>query len=79
METLVITPEIQQNQFHVKLPDDFENNKFIVQIVFQQIDRDMQEEQNQKKRKEQLNKITQFAGIFKDATYQINETEWYKQ
>lgn len=34
MQTLIITPDIQHRQFHVKLPDEFDLDKYVVQIVF---------------------------------------------
>lgn len=43
MQTLVITPDIQHRQFNVKLPDEFDLNKHIVQILFKNKEKKQEE------------------------------------
>ncbi len=77
MQTITITPQIENGRYFIEVPDDLKNRDLIIQIIVKG--------QSEKKSPTQdfstnkLEKIKAFAGMAKNSTWLADEELWYRQ
>nr|NQU89963.1 hypothetical protein [Bacteroidota bacterium] len=73
MQTITITPQLENGRFYIDLPEDLRDVEFTIQIIVNKAEPISSSVQ------EKLNKIRPFAGIVSDSRYYGDKTEWYLQ
>ncbi len=73
MQTITITPHLENGRFYFDLPDDLKDSEITIQLI---VKKDKTESLI---KEERLEKVRAFAGIAKDARYEPNAEEWYQQ
>jgi hypothetical protein len=71
METMIITPQIINNQYFFTIPDELKEQDIEIRIII-----------HYKPHKNKLKKsdnISKFAGIFKNSKYVPLKNDWYGQ
>jgi hypothetical protein len=73
MQTITITPQLENGRYYIDLPDQLKDTEFTIQIILKQ------EKLKPESPREILEKIRVFAGIASDSDIQIDKSEWYQQ
>ncbi len=73
MQTITITPRLENGRFYFELPDDLKDSEITIQLIVKK------DNTNLLKKEERLEKIRAFAGIAKESRYEPDAEEWYKQ
>jgi len=77
MQTITITPQIENGRYFIELPDDLKNRDLIIQIIVKG------ETGNtfigRKENSNKLEKVKAFAGMAKNSTYLADQELWYQQ
>jgi hypothetical protein len=78
MQTITITPQIENGRFFIDLPEKVLNSDFIIEIVFK---KEGIQTENQKVESPQarMKKIRSFAGIAKSSDFNTANDQWYQQ
>ena len=73
MQTITITPQLENGRFYFELPDDLKDSEITIQLIVKN------DKTKSLKKEEGLEKIRAFAGIAKESRYEPDAEEWYKQ
>jgi hypothetical protein len=73
MQTITITPQLENGRYYIDMPDEFADADFTIQITLKK------EKVETEVTLEKLEKIRAFAGLASDSDIQINKSEWYQQ
>jgi len=73
MQTITITPQLENGRFYFELPDDLKDSEITIQLIVKK------DKTISLKKEERLQKIRAFAGIAKESRYEPDVEEWYKQ
>lgn len=73
MQTITITPRIENGRFYFDLPDDMKDSEITIQVILKK------DKTESLTKEERLEKIKAFAGIAKESRYEPDAEEWYKQ
>ncbi|OQX72364.1 MAG: hypothetical protein B6D64_15225 [Bacteroidetes bacterium 4484_276] len=73
MQTMTITPQLENGRYYIDLPEQLKDTEFTLQIVLKK------EKAKQESPREKLEKVQSFAGIASGSDIQIDESEWYQQ
>jgi hypothetical protein len=73
MQTITITPRLENGRFYFDIPDDMKDSKITIQLIVKK------ENVGSLKKEDRLEMVRAFAGIAKDSRYKPNAEEWYKQ
>lgn len=73
MQTITITPQLENGRLYFELPDDLKDLEITIQLIVKK------DKTKSLKKEERLEKIRAFAGIAKKSCYEPDAEEWYKQ
>ncbi len=73
MQTITITPRLENGRFYFELPDDLKDSEITIQLIVKK------DKTKLLKKEDKLEKIRPFAGIAKESWYEPDAEEWYKQ
>jgi hypothetical protein len=73
MQTITITPRLENGRFYFELPDDLKDSEITIQLIVKK------DKPDSLKKEKMLEKVRAFAGIAKDSRYEPNAEEWYQQ
>jgi len=73
MQTITITPRLENGRFYFELPDDLKDSEITIQLIVKKANSETL------KNEDRLEKVRAFAGIAKDSRYEPNAEEWYQQ
>jgi hypothetical protein len=73
MQTITITPRLENGRFYFDLPDDLKDSEITIQLIVKK------DKTESLKKEDKLEKIRAFAGIAKESRYEPDAEEWYKQ
>lgn len=78
MQTITVTPQIENGRFFIDLPDKVLNSDFIIEIVFKKEEKQAKN-QKQESVEKRIKMIRSFAGIAKSSTLNTENEQWYQQ
>ena len=73
MQTLTITPHIENGRFYFELPNDLKDSEVTIQLILKKTHPENFDTE------EKLAKIRAFAGIAKESGFEPGDAEWYQQ
>ncbi len=73
MQTITITPQLENGRYYIDVPDGFTDAEFTIQITLKK------EKIETALVQEKLEKIRAFAGIAASSNIKIDKSEWYQQ
>lgn len=73
MQTITITPQLENGRFYIDVPEYLVESDFTIQIIVKKTKTESSPVQ------ERLAKVKSFAGIASNSKFTIDKTEWYHQ
>jgi hypothetical protein len=73
MQTMTITPQLENGRYYIDLPEQLKDTEFTIQIILKK------EKVKPESPREKLEKVRTFAGIASGSDIQIDKSEWYQQ
>ena len=77
MQTITITPQIENGRFLIDLPENFSDAEFVIQIIVKNAKMERKDQPQLIENK--IDKVRSFAGIARDSNYLTDEAQWYQQ
>ncbi len=74
MQTITITPQIENGRFLIDLPENLSDAEFVIQIIVKKVGKDQPQ-----LRKNKIDMVRSFAGIARVSNYLPDEAQWYHQ
>ncbi len=78
MQTITVTPAIENGRFFIDLPENLIQTDIMIQIIIKKITTKTRKKVKTSK-EAKLEQVRKFAGIFKNSTYEVKADEWYMQ